>query len=199
MKEHVEVITDSFTDYAGKVHHFVIAALSQNLPTCTCELENNPSGEEHANVTHEVGIYIEDYGTEDYLGTVSKVIRLGISMCNPTDEFDEKVGTLKAIARAEKAAPVLYAANPGVINTRVVRALLEQEAEYLKHNPENFINGYADMRDRYLTRQKMEAMHESFSDVEKKVVEGVQKDPKFLDNVMQYLEYMRKQKKGCQN
>ena len=30
MKERIEFITDSFTDYAGKVHHVVIAALSQN-------------------------------------------------------------------------------------------------------------------------------------------------------------------------
>lgn len=198
MKEHVEVITDSFTDYAGKVHHFVIAALSQNLPSCTCELENSPVEDDHVPVSYEVGVYIQDYGTEDYLGTVSKVIRLGISMCNPTDQFDEKVGTLKAVARAEKAAPVLYAADPGVINTRVVRALLEQEAEYLKHNPENFIEGYADMKARYEKHQAMEALANNFSDIEKQVVEGVEKDPKFLDNVMQYLEYMRKQRKGCQ-
>ena len=28
MKQCVEVIKDSFTDYAGRVHHFVIAAVS---------------------------------------------------------------------------------------------------------------------------------------------------------------------------
>lgn len=197
MKEHVEFITDSFTDYAGKVHQFVIAALSQNLPVRSGQLENNPVESDCVPVTHEVGIYVEDYGTEDYMGTVSKVIRLGVSICNPTDTFDEKVGALKAAARAHDAKPALYASNPGVINTKMVKALLEQEAEYLKNNPENFIVGYADMRDRYLTRQKMEAMKGQFSEVENQVVEGLRQDPKFLDNAMQYLEWLCNQNKGC--
>ena len=197
MKEHVEFITDSFTDYAGKVHQFVIAALSQNLPIRSGQLESNPVGEDNIPVIHEIGVYVDDYGTTDYLGTVSKVVRLGISICNPTDTFDEKVGALKAVARAHNTKPALYASNSGAINTKVVKALLEQEAEYLKNNPENFITGYADMRDRYLTRQKMEAMKEQFSEVENQVVEGLQQDPKFLDNAMQYLEWLRKQNKGC--
>lgn len=197
MKERVEFITDSFTDYAGKVHHFVIAALSQNLPVRSGQLEYNPVCEDNVPVTHEVGVYLEDYGTESYLGTVTKVIRLGISICNPTDVFDEKVGALKAAARAHDAEPTMYAAHLGAINTKVVRALLEQEAEYLKNNPENFITGYADMRDRYLTNQRMKTMKEQFSEVENQVVEGLQKDPKFLDNAMQYLDWLYKQKKGC--
>lgn len=197
MKEHVEFITDSFVDYAGKEHHFVIAALSENLPSRSGQLEDNPISDDHTPVTHEVGVYVEGYGTEDYLGTVCKVLRLGISICNPTDEFDEKVGALKAIARSHTATPVLYAANPGVINSGVVKALLEQEARYLKDNPEMFIKGYAEMRDRYLTRQKMEAMKEGFSEVESKVVEGLQGNPHFLDNAMKYLDWWHKQKKGC--
>ncbi len=197
MKEHIEFITDSFTDYAGKTHHFVIAALSQNLPSRTGQLENSPIDNDCVPVIHEVGVYVEDYGTEDYLGTVNKVLCLGVSICNPTDTFDEKVGALKAAARAHDAKPVLYAANSGVINTDVVKALLTQEARYLKNNPENFIPGYADMRDRYLTRKKMEAMKGEFSDVENQVVEGLQQDPRFLDKAMQYLEWLHKQEKGC--
>lgn len=200
MKEHVEFITDSFTDYAGKVHHFVIAALSQNLPDNVRDIEDNPSGYDDAGVTYEVGEYIEDYGTENYIGTVSKVLRLGISICNPTDTFKEEVGARKAIARAHNAKPSLYASNPGVINTGVVKALLEQEAQYLKNNPENFIPGYLEMRDRYLTRQKMETMKGGFTELENQVVESLEKDPKFLDNAMKYLEWMRRQRKGtgCQ-
>lgn len=197
MKEHIEVITDSFTDYAGKVHHFVIAAISQVLPTCSSQLEDNPTECDDLDVSHEVAIFIEDYGTYDYMGTVSKIVRLGISMCNPADTFNEKLGIRKATARAKKANPALYASDPGIINTRVVRALLEQEAEYLKHNPENFITGYVEMRDRYLTRQKMKAMKENFSDLENQVVENVQKDPKFLNSVMKYLNWHRNQQKGC--
>lgn len=200
MKEHVEVINDSFVDYAGKTHHFTIAAVSSLLPRNGEELEMHDDYADKE-VTHEVAIYVEDYGTDDYLCNVTKALRLGISMCNPTDEFDEKVGALKAIARARENEPALLSVDPGTINTKVVRALLEQEAEYLKHNPENFIVGYADMKARYEKRKEMEAMAESFSDVEKAVVEGVQNDPKFLDNAFEYLNWLKNQKKGskCQN
>ncbi len=198
MKEHVEVINDSFVDYAGKTHHFTIAAVSSLLPRNGKELELG-SHENNA-VIHEVAIYVEDYGTEDYLCDVTKALRLGISMCNPTDEFDEKVGALKAIARARENEPALLSVDPGTINTRVVRALLEQEAEYLKHNPENFIEGYADMKARYEKRKEMEAMAENFSETEKAVITGIQENPRFLDNAFEYLEWLKNQKKGkCQS
>lgn len=195
MKEHIEVINDSFVDYAGKTHHFTIAAVSSLLPRTTSELEGSPVDEE-AKVTYEVSNYIDDYGTEDYVCKVVKVVRLGIAMCNPTDEFNEKVGALKATARARVNKPTLLSVDAGTINIKVVRALLEQEAEYLKHNPENFIVGYADMKARYLKRLEMEAMAEKFSDLEKAVVEGLQENPEFLDNVFDYLEWSKNQKKG---
>ena len=197
MKEHVEFITDSFVDYAGKTHYFVIAALSQNLPSRSSQLENNPGDDYDVDVTYDVSVYVDGYGPTDYLGTVNKVLRLGVSICNPIDAFDEKVGMRKAVARAHNSRPVLYSSNSGAINTGVVKALLTQEAQYLKNNPENFIPGYADMRDRYLARQKMEAMKEGFSDIENQVVEGLQTDPKFLDNAMRYLDWLRKQNNGC--
>lgn len=197
MKEHVEVINDSFVDYAGKTHYFTIAAVSSLLPRNGKELGMG-SYEDNA-VTHEVAVYVEDYGTDDYLCNVTKALRLGISMCNPTDEFNERVGALKAIARARENEPALLSIDPGTINTRVVRALLEQEVEYLKHNPENFIEGYADMKARYEKRKEMEAMAENFSETEKAVVAGIQENPKFLDNALEYLDWLKNQKKGkCQ-
>ena len=200
MKEHVEVINESFVDYAGKTHYFTIAAVSSPLPRFTGQMVNSPTSDEGLRVIHEVGIYVEDYGTDDYLCNVTKVVRLGISMCNPTDEYDEKVGALKAIARARANEPAILSVDPGTINTKVVRALLEQEAEYLKHNPENFIEGYADMKARFLKRQEMETMAENFSDLEKAVIAGVQENPKFLDNAFEYLSWVKNQNKGkCQD
>lgn len=200
MKEHVEVINDSFVDYAGKTHYFTIAAVSSLLPRNGKELWKNENNYEESTVTHEVAIYVEDYGTDDYLCNVTKAVCLGISMCNPTDEFDEKVGALKAIARARENGPALLSVDPGTINTKVVRALLEQEAEYLKHNPENFIEGYADMKVRYEKRKEMEAMANNFSDTEKAVIAGIQENPKFLDNAFEYLSWLKNQKKGkCQD
>ena len=196
MKEHVEVINDSFVDYVGKTHYFTIAAVSSLLPRTSGELKSNPTSDDDLEVTHEVGIYIEDYGTDDYLCNVTKVVRLGISICNPLDEFDVKVGALKAISRARENSPALLSVDPGTINTTVVKALLKQEAEYLKHNPENFIEGYADMKARYEKRKEMEAMAENFSDTEKAVIAGIQDNPKFLDNAFEYLSWLKNQNKG---
>jgi hypothetical protein len=197
MKEYVDFITDSFTDYAGKKHDFVIAAVSQVLPTTTGELgADSPIDDTTVPVTYEVGEYVEDYGTVNYLGEITKVVRLGLSICNPLDEFDEKVGAMKAAARARRADPTLFGSNKGVINKGVVQALLIQEAEYVKNNPENFIQGYADMRDRYLTRKQMESLEDNLSPVEKEVVEKVRENPHFLDNAMKYIEWLRNQDKG---
>lgn len=196
MKEYVEVINDSFVDYVGKTHYFTIAAVSSLLPRTSGELKSNPTSDDDLEVTHEVGIYIEDCGTDDYLCNVTKVVRLGISICNPLDEFDVKVGALKAISRARENSPALLSVDPGTINTTVVKALLKQEAEYLKHNPENFIEGYANMKARYEKRKEMEAMAENFSDTEKAVIAGIQDNPKFLDNAFEYLSWLKNQNKG---
>lgn len=184
MKEYIDYLEDSFTDYAGKVHYFVIAAISQELPTKAQEIGRDDL--EDYDVIHEVNTYIEDYGTEDYLGTVSKVLRLGVSMCNPVDSFNSKTGTLKAIARARNSVPALYSHEKGTINSRVVRALLEQEANYIKSNPDLIIKGYSDMEARYKERQRLKKMYDSFSEEEKKLVENLQDNPKCLDNILEY-------------
>lgn len=197
MKEHIEVLKDSFVDYAGRTHYFMIAAVSTVLPCKGNQLKNVPiSIEDNSRVKYEVVGQIENTNLEEYLGDVVKVVRIGLSICNPEDTFNEKAGALKATARAKSSEPALYSSNVGFINTRVVKALLEQEAEYLKNNPENFIKGYSEMKQRFLKRQEMTKMASEFSDVEKTVVDGLQKNPKFLDNAFSYLEWLENQKKG---
>lgn len=181
MKEHVNVLKDSFVDYAGRIHHFVVAAVTNGLV--------NESGRP------PLIIYPDGIGAS-YTKEVEKGIRIGVSICNPEDEFVEKVGVLKAIARARNCLPVLYVTDPGYINETLVEAFLKQEAEYLKSNPDAYIRGYNDSKERYLKRKKMESLKENFSEVEKIVVEGVQKDPKFLDNVNTYLAWLNNQNKG---
>jgi hypothetical protein len=188
MKEHIESIVDSFVDYAGKTHHFVIVAISEMLPS---------KDYEGYSINYQVDEYTEGYGMID-IGIVTKVLKLGISMCNPIDTFNKEKGIRKAIARAKASVPALYVKEPGLINTRVVKALLEQEANYLKDNPEKFIDGYADMKARFLTNKEMESLEKDFSDVEKEVVNGMQKNPKFLDRVMKYIHWFNNQSKGCQ-
>lgn len=181
MKEYVEVLKDSFVDYAGKTHHFIIAAVSEML-----------SDEETDSL-----LVLKPTGMEaSIVGFVEKGIRIGISICNPEDEFNEKAGTLRAIARARKSAVVLYATDRGYINTGLVRAFLQQEAEHLKNNPDMYIEGYNDSKARYLKHKQMNELKENFSEVEKIVVDSVKKNPKFLDNVNTYLAYLKNQEQG---
>lgn len=196
MKEHIEYISDCFTDYKGEVHNFVIVAVSQTLPETSGELQDNPIDEIDREIYHEVSLIIDNYGTHDYLGLVNKVLLLGISICNPSDDFDFEIGYRKALHRAYNSQPVIYASNPGVINSQMVKALLSQEARYLKENPENFINGYAESRDRYLNNIEMEKLEKGFSNLERQVVTEIKNNPKFLDKIKQYLNWFNNQRKG---
>lgn len=141
-KERIETLVDQFVDTNGDTRHFVIAAISEVLPTtvgerCPDEHEDFKDLE----VTHEVVAY-DEYDSET-VDEVVKGIKLGFAICNPTDTFNEQLGKTIAIGRARKnASYALYATELGYINTKLVRAFLEQEAEYFKHNPESRIAGY---------------------------------------------------------
>ena len=151
MKKYTDFFVDSFVDYQGIEHHFVVASLSQTLPKTEKEFLNvtdTPEG----SVEHVVCAYT-DYDTYE-AATVSKSLSIGISICNPEDEFDVEVGKAKALARAKCSTPVLYATKPGVINTIMVKALMKQEAEYLKNNPDAYIKGYSTAEKKYEQHQK---------------------------------------------
>jgi hypothetical protein len=188
MKEYTEAFESSFIDFFGKEHRFVIGAVSQILPKYT------EQGEE---LTYEVNEFLGDEnGVNDCLGTVVKILRIGFSVCNPEDKFDFEVGKLKAISRARMNTPILYATTPGVINTKVVKALLQQEAEYLKKNPELLIPGYLDKIKRYKYNCKMQELKKSFSPLENEVLRILQVNSKALDNVLQYTKWKQNQEKG---
>ena len=176
------VLKDKFVDYAGKEHQFVIAAVKVGLK------------EQGAN--YPVVMRIDD-GIGEGLGCVQMGLKIGVSICNPVDKFSEKVGVLKAVARAKNSEIALYAAHPGQMSDNLIRTYLAQEAEYIKENPEKYIKGYNDAKARFLKHQEMEQVKENFTDIEKVIVEGVKKDPAYLDNVQKYLDYLNKQTKKC--
>ena len=171
------VLKDKFVDYAGKEHQFIIAATKVTL-------KDTDSG-------YPLVMKISN-GTGESLGCVQVGLQIGVSICNPVDKFSEKVGVLKAVARAKNSEIALYAAHPGQMSDN-----LAQEAEYIRENPEKYIKGYNDAKARFLKHQEMEDMKENFTDIEKVIVEGVKKDPAYLDNVQKYLDYLNKQTKKC--
>lgn len=123
-KERIEYLVDSFVDANGDERHFVVAAVSEVFTD-----EDEPT-------------FIADFYGDAIHGVV-KGLKLGFAICNPSDEFDEKLGITIAVGRARKNAEyALLASEMGYINTQLVRAFLQQEAEYFKHNPEYKIAGY---------------------------------------------------------
>lgn len=175
MKECIEVIKDSFTDYAGKVHHFIIAAVSEPFETPLT-----------------VGVPITEEESVFYsAGTVQKGLHLGVAICNPDDVFDEKIGVLKATGRAKSSPASLYSSENGQINTKLVRAFLEQEAAYLKSNPDKYIKGYSEAKERWLRNKSMKEIGDNLSDLEQIIVDEVKKDSKFLDNIGKYIKWLK--------
>lgn len=194
MKEHIETITSEFVDYKGEKHYFIIAAISQNFPKFLNIDKNSNNvkiGNDRTPVFYEVNEYIEGYGTTEYSIPITKSLRIGISICNPVDKFNKSIGKAKAIARARMSDPVLFVKNAGLINSKVVRALLEQESEYLKNNPELLIKGYKESKLRYERNHQMENLEKSFTPVERDIAEKLTKNPNFLDKVYDYIEWFK--------
>lgn len=137
-KERIETIVDSFIDKNGKERHFVIAAISTVLPTNSKELF--PDDEESE---CEFNVYYEDDSDSTLIDNVVKILKIGYSICNPNDEFNEELGKTIAIGRARKNVnTALYSTELGYINSGVVKALLEEKARWFKENPERWITNY---------------------------------------------------------
>lgn len=164
------VLKDKFVDYAGKEHQFVIAAVKVSI--------KNDSGD-----------YIYEV---DCIGTVGYALSIGVSICNPADEFDEKIGVLKAVGRAYKGEFSIYSQYSGQLGDNVIKAVLQQEIEYIQQHPEKYIKGYLESKDKYLQEQKLEKIESNLTDIEKLVVENVKKDSNYLANVTEYIALWKK-------
>ena len=143
-KERIETLVDSFVDENGVERKFVIAAVSEVLPKTLAEQNPKVYGNAEdgdCGVSYEVVVYDEWDG--ESLDQLVKSLKIGFAICNPNDEFNEELGLKIAIGRARKNNTcALYATELGYINTKLVKAFLEQEAEYFKRNPESRIAGY---------------------------------------------------------
>lgn len=182
MNPHVEILQDEFTDYAGKKHIFMVAAVSEHL-------EDDSLG------------VVEVQGLEaEVIDDVKETVGIGISLCNPCDTFNERAGAMKAIHRAENVPTFTYTCSTrGGFDADVVKALMTRAAKYVKQNRDEFIPGYSEMKERYLKNKQMEDFGKGLGEVERIVVEKTQEDPRFLTKIQEYIDWSRNQKKGkCQ-
>jgi hypothetical protein len=158
MKEKIVTVISEFTDFRGKVHKFVVAAVS--MP-----------------VDAEVDIYDGD----ELVGWTGaeKAVKLGVAVCNPVDEYSEEKGKMIAINKARNTSDyALYATLPGMINTAVVNALVAQEVEFIKNNPARVIPGYLDEKEKFEKRQEFAKKLAELTEEEKAIYEAM-KDHKY--------------------
>lgn len=149
MKERIQTLVDSFTDYAGTSHKFMIAAVSIQDENWFAEYAESP---------------YRDVNTP-------KSVRIGVSVCNPTDEWNEDMAREIAVGRARKNTQyALFATRPGMINTALVDALLQQEAKFIRENPSQVIPGYNDSKLKYLRSQELKKMYDALTEDEKKAI-----------------------------
>jgi hypothetical protein len=158
MKEKIVTVISEFTDFRGKVHKFVVAAVS--MP---------------------VDAEIDIYGESEVIDWTSaeKAVKLGVAVCNPVDEYSEEKGKMIAINKARSTSDyALYATLPGMINTAVVNALVAQEVEFIKNNPARVIPGYLDEKEKFEKRQEFAKKLAELTEEEKAIYEAM-KDHKY--------------------
>lgn len=170
--EHVEVLKDQFIDFAGKTHYFILAAVS------TTE-------ESHS-------VYNEDGQGDTYAQEVAKVVKFGLSICNPLDKFDEELGVLKATGRARKLPPSIYTTVEGLIGKEIIQVAMKHIAASIKAHPEDYITGYEQAENKWRTQNRIQKLENNLTPTEKIVLEESKKDPHFLDNVREILRHYKK-------
>lgn len=170
--EHVEVIKDQFIDFEGKAHPFIIAAVS------TTE-------EDHT-------VYGIDKDGDEYAQEATKVVKFGMSICNPLDEYNEDLGVLKATGRAKKNFPLLYTTIDGLIGKDIIQTTLKVMATQVVAHPEDYIAGYEQAENKWRTKNRIAKLEENLTPTEKIVLEECKKNPKFLDNVQDILKHYKK-------
>ena len=189
MKERTQFIHDSFVDYKGKEHHFVICAYSKLLPRTFKEAEGIEFDADKDDRVETFAVsYADSYGCLDNYDKVVKSVSIGVSICNPEDEFNYVVGCKKAQARAKNSNATLYATKSGMINTTMVTGLLTQEAEYLKNNPDAYIKGYEESKRAYLEKQKKADIFTALPEQAKDTINYLRNCSKQLvNNIMKFV------------
>ena len=167
MKQDIaEYLVDSFVDFKGDVHQVVLCALSQSPESIDSD---------NLMVAWSDGETVDD--SADIFHDVFRMVSLGIAICCPADKkaFSEEIGKKIALNRAEKEIPKFVSIFPGVVNTTLVRAFLSQEMEFIKKNPEQFIVGYAEAKERYDKKVNFDKTIQNLSEAEATIVEHAMK------------------------
>lgn len=141
-----EFLIDKFKDYTGQEREFILAAVSIPLGIKDCVYVPDPFGE-----YNDEGLF---YYLNDIELPLEKYVLIGMSVRNAEDKYDVEIGKRIAVGKALKfKGKQLLLSHAGLANTKMIRALLEQEAEYFKRDPQSYIAGYRNSEKRWIEKQ----------------------------------------------
>jgi hypothetical protein len=139
--EKVQYHFDTFTDEFG-THNLTLCAVSRELPTKLSEVDPGVSKDEDTDLRYFVVVDDDECYVDDITCGITKELKIGWALQNPGDSYDKELGMRIAYNRACDSDDGIYTTKKGYINTVMVSALLQQEAEYIKSNPDSIIRNY---------------------------------------------------------
>lgn len=159
-----ETLTGKFTDYRGMVRDFTMVAVSIPMKNDDAIVTRPVMVEDEYEIPAK-NVLNEETGQIEYvpastkkfvdeadelLAPITKMLSVGVATRCVRDQHDADLGVRIAYGKAMKLWDhTLYVSHPGMINTKMVKALLEQEAEHFKKDPGSYLVGYNDAKARY--------------------------------------------------
>jgi hypothetical protein len=175
-----ETVKGTFIDYRGMERDFTMVAVtipikSWNSKVVVSLMEEMYQNQNNANNEEvETGYMYTDFAE------VRKMLSIGVAVrCNRDKDLGlgEYIAYGKAIRSAsEPYGHVIFVTHTGMINTKMVQALLEQESEHFKKDPGAYIKGYNNDRDRYNKTGKIAIAEMTEDEIQKmKAIEEIEK------------------------
>ena len=136
------------------------------------KIENYHFGEfvDYENKSHK---YVICVITEDYMDL--RRLCLGVSFCNPSDIYNEKLG--KEIAKGRAKQQPVIGAQPGFITNKMVDLIINTKVEHINRHPNDYIKGYDEAKLKYENKKKSEKDFLELSPEEQSVVNFLRDNP----------------------
>lgn len=182
----VEYLIDSFIDFKGQEHKIVACALSQ-VP--------EPYDDYYVLSIGRLNTMTNEMDYDSGFTEICRKVSIGISICHPTDKFNEETGKTKAYNKAlhDPKCSTIYTSSRGVISKALVQTLLKQEIEFLKENPDRIIKGYSQEKAKFDKKQTLKNKIKNLSTKERLVIDLATKENV---NVQGCLDLIKEAKKA---
>lgn len=122
-----------------------------------------------------------------------RVLKIGYSICNPNDNFNQDLAIQIAESRARI---VLYIYDTGIIDDGVVSKILSNKAHYIIEHIDSYIKGYSEAEERYLNKKAHNDLLNSLDDEEKLIFNIAKEDPEKVNKLVKLAEQDARYNRG---